>query len=116
VALLPPPSTVGAPRFDVSRYRLRLRDAGTFGALSLSEQVVLAAFCDLADDAGLSSPAVGDLVEAYNLGESTIREAIRQLEARGLVIVERPGGRTNRYQLAMTDATHQAGAEDGRHA
>jgi hypothetical protein len=62
---------------------------------------VLAALCDRANASGIAWPAVETIASQYGLGESTVREAIKRLTSRGLVLVVRQAGRVNTYRLAM---------------
>lgn len=87
------------PRFYSPDFRRRLRDAGAFRDLSPSEHVVLAALCDRANASGTAWPAVETIADQYGLGESTVREAIKRLTRRGLLMVVRQAGRTNTYRL-----------------
>jgi DNA-binding MarR family transcriptional regulator len=99
-----------APRFYAPDHRRQLRDAGAFGNLSLSENVVLAALCDRANASGIAWPAIGTIAKQYNLGESTVHAAIKSLTARGLLRVVRHAGRVNTYRLTMpTHETSPAG-------
>lgn len=96
-----------AHRFYAPDYRRQLRDAGAFRALSPSEQVVLAALCDRANASGIAWPAVETIATQYGLGESTVREAIKRLTTRGLVLVVRQAGRTNTYRLTLPTSMGQ---------
>ena len=101
-----------APRFYSPDYRRQLREAGAFRDLSLSEHVVLAALCDRANATGIAWPAVETIANQYGLGESTVREAIKRLTDRGLLLVVRHQGRTNTYKLAMPGLEVLASAGD----
>lgn len=102
-------------RFYAPDYRRRLRDAGTFSTLSASANVVLAALCDRANAAGVAWPAVETMARDYGLGESTVRRALGELVALGLVLAVRRAGKVSRYVLTtpkMGTGMSFQGAED----
>lgn len=103
-------------RFYAPDYRRKLRDAGAFATLSASANVVLAALCDRANAAGVAWPSVETIARDYGLGESTVRRALAELVACGLVLAVRRAGKVSRYVLATpnADADSEAqGAQDG---
>ena len=88
-----------ARRWYAPDYRRRLREAGAFRALTASAQVVLAALCDRANAAGVAWPTVETIARDHGLGESTVRRALGELVAAGLVLAARRNGRVTKYAL-----------------
>lgn len=100
-------------RFYAPDYRRRLRDAGALRSLSPSAQITLAALCDRANAAGVAWPTVETMARDYGLGESTVRRALGELTAAGLVIVLRRAGRVSRYHLTIPSSMTAAASEHG---
>ena len=48
-------------------------------------------------------PSIATLMRVTGRGETTVRQAIRRLQAAGLVAVLTAGGRSNRYRLVLPD-------------
>lgn len=101
-------------RFYAPDYRRRLRDAGALATISASANVVLAALCDRANAAGVAWPSAETIAKDYGLGESTVRRAIGELVAVGLVLAVRRAGKVSRYVLTTPkmDAPSSAKASD----
>lgn len=77
----------------------------------LGERLVLLALADYADAAHASWPKISTLAEKANLSENATREAIRRLEAMGLVYraerrVESGRNLSNRYYLAAPNPVY----------
>lgn len=103
-------------RFYASDYRRRLRDAGALATISASANVVLAALCDRANAAGVAWPSVETIGKDYGLGESTVRRALGELVAVGLVLAVRRAGKVSRYVLKAPEeatGTITQAAQDG---
>lgn len=103
-------------RFYAPDYRRRLRDAGALATISASANVVLAALCDRANAAGVAWPSVETIAKDYGLGESTVRRAIGELVAAGLVLAVRRAGKVSRYVLTapkMDAPTSVKASENG---
>lgn len=68
-----------------------------------TQKVVLWALADHADDRGEAWPSIAGLIEATCLSERSVRGALRELEACGLIKTSPGGGRnrTSTYRLAM---------------
>jgi hypothetical protein len=84
-------------------------------SVTSTQKVVLWAMADQADDEGQCWPSMAGLMEATCLSERALRDALRTLEAAGLVATEVGGGRnrTSRYRLAI--ARNPASGSNTRH-
>lgn len=105
-------------RFYAPDYRRRLRDAGALANISASANVVFAALCDRANAAGVAWPSAETIASDYGLGESTVRRAIGELVAVGLVLAVRRAGKVSRYVLTtpkMGASSSGKASDDGGH-
>ena len=104
-------------------------------SVTSTQKVILWAMADQADDEGQCWPSVAGLMEATCLSERALRDALRTLEAAGILSTEVGGGRnrTSTYRLLMTvnpasgsntrqqapriegDLKGASGSEKGRH-
>jgi DNA-binding transcriptional ArsR family regulator len=67
-------------------------------------RAILFALASRADSTGESHSGVADLCRISGLGRTAVKTAMRELEAMGVVKVNRSkGGRTNRYRLVQTE-------------
>lgn len=75
-------------------------------------RLVLVAVAQHADGAGRGRPSVPRLAAMTGYSPSTVRAALRRLEAAGELLVERVAGRASRYVVAVVDPT---GSRRGPH-
>ena len=64
-----------------------------------AKRLILLALADWADDAGLSWHSIGHLARKAAVSERHVTRALREMEAEGLVRVERRPESTSRYRI-----------------
>ncbi len=62
---------------------------------------VLMAIADRADDSGLAWPSIAGICEATCYGRTAVWEALKTLEASGLLLIEKQDGRNSRYTIVL---------------
>ncbi|MDR1649181.1 MAG: helix-turn-helix domain-containing protein [Synergistaceae bacterium] len=80
--------------------------------LSFHDRLVYAALCCFSNTFGKSAAlSVGKIASAAKCGEGSAREALRNLERRGLITAERRPGKSNAYRINESACESQAREE-----
>lgn len=76
--------------------------------LPAGEKLVLMCLADFADDDGICWPGIELLTERTGMGERTVREHLKRLEAAALLERERRVGQSAVYRIAVVPRTSQS--------